>query len=430
MSSVFKDLSKKHACASSTSSMSSALSLNLNTKKMFDINSFLDELKCSICLELFQNPRTLNCQHSFCSKCLEPLAKEKIFACPQCRNTCFYEGLDKIAKNTLLANLVDNLKITKAACPECKELCELIICEHCSQIFCDPCHQKHIGKTLEKLDNRLVTIETLPKVLDTLKINIHKSEQETLLKMTQQMDKIQLQILQLWQSRKFALVDEITQFFKKKSEEIEIADFRLKILAKDIDGMNKQKSQLEQNYQSLSSGSSDSKRITKFFNELSQFEKDLDSLETKFKEAFSKFDINSNELKLHFNEINTTELFKSILDNVKLITSSPKENSLDNNTEDSNRKSLSQEVPVKDYFGKKTHVVLDADSNETIENLKQKVKFLLGVEPRYINFIDKKTNKKLDENLEIEVKDGKVFVKNSEDTNQKDEIELFINYKY
>lgn len=126
---------------------------------MLNINSFLDELKCSICLELFKSPRTLNCQHSFCSNCLErkmktnillnifyfinwtALVKDKIFSCPQCRNSCYYESIDKIPKNSLLSNLAENIKQTKAACPECKELSELVICEHCSQIFCNCCQQ-------------------------------------------------------------------------------------------------------------------------------------------------------------------------------------------------------------------------------------------------------------------------------------------------
>ena len=38
---------------------------------MINVKSFIDDLKCSICLDFFYDPRTLGCQHSFCFGCLE-----------------------------------------------------------------------------------------------------------------------------------------------------------------------------------------------------------------------------------------------------------------------------------------------------------------------------------------------------------------------
>jgi hypothetical protein len=34
------------------------------------LNSLIDELKCSVCFELFREPRSLPCTHSFCTECL------------------------------------------------------------------------------------------------------------------------------------------------------------------------------------------------------------------------------------------------------------------------------------------------------------------------------------------------------------------------
>jgi DNA-directed RNA polymerase subunit RPC12/RpoP len=45
-------------------------------------------LECSICLETFDNPRTLPCLHSFCEICLDNFVKGKHddeLKCPECR---------------------------------------------------------------------------------------------------------------------------------------------------------------------------------------------------------------------------------------------------------------------------------------------------------------------------------------------------------
>ena len=58
-----------------------------------------EELVCPICIETFREPRTLACQHTFCTSCLEQLARtrsslvararrhaeEVTIACPECR---------------------------------------------------------------------------------------------------------------------------------------------------------------------------------------------------------------------------------------------------------------------------------------------------------------------------------------------------------
>lgn len=75
---------------------------------------------------------------------------------------------------------------------------------------------------------------------------------------------------------------------------------------------------------------------------------------------------------------------------------------------------------------------LDNGETETIESLKKKIKFLLGVEPKNINIIDKKTNQKLDDKFELVIKDGNVYAKMSscESLSDQDQVELFVSYKY
>ncbi|XP_075262060.1 uncharacterized protein LOC142353649 isoform X2 [Convolutriloba macropyga] len=49
----------------------------------FDDN---EELSCTICFHIFEEPRILNCGHSFCRKCLEKLVHRNQRQCPVCRS--------------------------------------------------------------------------------------------------------------------------------------------------------------------------------------------------------------------------------------------------------------------------------------------------------------------------------------------------------
>ena len=42
-------------------------------------------LECGICLEKFEDPKVLRCQHLYCRKCLERLVIEDEITCPECR---------------------------------------------------------------------------------------------------------------------------------------------------------------------------------------------------------------------------------------------------------------------------------------------------------------------------------------------------------
>ena len=47
------------------------------------------QLTCAICLDLYTNPKTLPCLHSFCQQCLEglpldPQGDNYFIACPTC----------------------------------------------------------------------------------------------------------------------------------------------------------------------------------------------------------------------------------------------------------------------------------------------------------------------------------------------------------
>ncbi|XP_056147117.1 E3 ubiquitin/ISG15 ligase TRIM25-like [Lampris incognitus] len=73
-----------------------------------------DQLCCSVCLDLLNQPVTLQCGHSYCRDCIESCwdkdEEKGVYSCPQCRQT--FSPRPALVKNTMLAQIVENLKTT------------------------------------------------------------------------------------------------------------------------------------------------------------------------------------------------------------------------------------------------------------------------------------------------------------------------------
>ena len=64
-----------------------------------------DDTECSICTEVFTDPRVLPCLHAYCLKCIQDWFKDKlpgdVVACPLCRkeSTIPEQGLEGFPRN-------------------------------------------------------------------------------------------------------------------------------------------------------------------------------------------------------------------------------------------------------------------------------------------------------------------------------------------
>ena len=112
---------------------------------------------CSVCLEVFTEPKVLPCCHTFCLKCLEKTArsaeKKGEVTCPQCRQT---HQIPEGGLADLLSDFIEDYEIqvsgikSKAkrrkteVCGECEQSGAIrSFCSDCKNYLCNECVQLH-----------------------------------------------------------------------------------------------------------------------------------------------------------------------------------------------------------------------------------------------------------------------------------------------
>ena len=112
-------------------------------------------LTCSLCLELFREPKTLTCLHSFCKECLNEMTKaadheHDSLPCPLCRDETAIpkNGVEGLPTNFFIKNLLEvaelKSKNDSLLCSNCEDgLKATVRCTECDEFFCQKCIDAH-----------------------------------------------------------------------------------------------------------------------------------------------------------------------------------------------------------------------------------------------------------------------------------------------
>ena len=117
------------------------------------------QLNCSICLDVFTNPKLLQCSHIFCQQCLARLVRrdqrgQASLTCPTCRQPTLIpaNGVNFLSSAVHISQLLDILEEHKAIesaiarkshfCLEHDKKEVDLYCETCGELVCWKCIKK------------------------------------------------------------------------------------------------------------------------------------------------------------------------------------------------------------------------------------------------------------------------------------------------
>ncbi|XP_052451597.1 tripartite motif-containing protein 16-like [Carassius gibelio] len=122
--------------------------------KMAEARFSQDEFNCPVCLDLLEDPVSIQCGHSYCKSCItgcwDKEDQMRVYSCPQCRQT--FSPRPILARNTMLAEVVRKLKKNKppadagaVQCDVCTGEKHIAVksCLVCQESYCQTHFDRH-----------------------------------------------------------------------------------------------------------------------------------------------------------------------------------------------------------------------------------------------------------------------------------------------
>jgi hypothetical protein len=158
------------------------------------------KFECSVCHDLFQDPRMLPCGHTFCLQCLQHIVHAAVthngnatvdkIPCPHCRTQISVgrQNLQDLPKNYILADLIASL----SANSQCDNTvyCEIhsnkkvkFYCETCQRFACSTCPivecKQHIFLDFSSADDKFkIELNASLKSIQTLSSKFDRAIQD------------------------------------------------------------------------------------------------------------------------------------------------------------------------------------------------------------------------------------------------------------
>lgn len=244
-----------NSCGSSKGSDSAKAD---STRHQFHVESLVI---CSLCLQKFEDPRMLKCQHTFCFNCLknhvknveESGAREITCPAPQCRKWLFpikpllSTAMDRwdtyFPKNITISKILENLPNDEEYCDVHTDKLYEYFCEQEMKLCCSTCvihrHKKcngicQISEFTEQPSKFASVSRTLlaelkkcrgqsHTVINQLKNNVQKLVQQRDV-IFNDLEKFRLEIISELEKNEKAIKDEVNQLVDEKYEQIEIME--------------------------------------------------------------------------------------------------------------------------------------------------------------------------------------------------------------
>ena len=216
-----------------------------------------EELKCSICLEIYTNPKLLKCFHVYCQSCLQKIVSKEepenpTIACPVCKQVTPVpeEGVEGLFGAFHIKSKLKALRQKEGGgdgedsddstnyCTDHAEEETKLYCQTCEELICSKCvilggkHHRHsydslgvafekykeeIGAAMKPMEEKLASVRKALEDLDRNSSSI--ADQEVTVQSTIS-DAIQ-QIHALLDSRQAELLDQLQQVTDHKMRELE-----------------------------------------------------------------------------------------------------------------------------------------------------------------------------------------------------------------
>ncbi|XP_019857214.1 PREDICTED: tripartite motif-containing protein 2-like [Amphimedon queenslandica] len=127
-------------------------------ENFFQLGKLQEQLTCAVCLDIYTNPRTLSCLHSYCEECLQGLTiyQPHSITCPNCRCSTKVPtpgGVTKFPPAFHLNGLRDiyntlkrtSLSARNVTCDNCGSPNDIGYCRSCRGFLCPVCIDDHVG---------------------------------------------------------------------------------------------------------------------------------------------------------------------------------------------------------------------------------------------------------------------------------------------